>query len=240
MKKICLLFIILAITLSAQTFEVKVHHLSKKDILGSEMVFDMTIKNIGSQSQTLAIIRESNILPADWHSSLCFTSCFASHVDTIKTTRDYGSNAIAPGDSIKISLHVFSKNNPGTARVKLKIVDLSSPSNHKSFDFEAVAGKTTGITENNEKIPVKFNLAQNYPNPFNPATKIEFGITEESRVKIEVFNILGEKVTILTDKFLTPGTYTVDFSAQNLPSGVYFYKLTANNYTKVRKMILEK
>ena len=89
-------------------------------------------------------------------------------------------------------------------------------------------------------------LYQNYPNPFNPSTNIKFKINESSRVKLEVFDSLGGKVTTLVDKRISAGTYTYPFDlgakmnkAANA-SGVYFYKLTVNNYSISKKMVFLK
>jgi hypothetical protein len=75
--------------------------------------------------------------------------------------------------------------------------------------------------ESNE-IPTKFSLYQNYPNPFNPTTTIEFDIPERTNVKLTIYDILGREVETLIDKELEPGRYKLNFTATNLPSGVYF------------------
>jgi hypothetical protein len=85
-----------------------------------------------------------------------------------------------------------------------------------------------------------FELQQNYPNPFNPTTKIKFSIPQAGDVKLEVFNLLGERITTLVDEFLSIGNYETEFSAVNLPSGIYFYKLQASSFIETKKMILMK
>ena len=90
------------------------------------------------------------------------------------------------------------------------------------------------------KIPTVFSLAQNYPNPFNPTTMITYDIPRTSEVTIAVYNVLGEKVATLVDGRLNAGEYKVSFDGGNLPSGVYFYRIQAGNYTSARKMILIK
>ncbi len=88
-----------------------------------------------------------------------------------------------------------------------------------------------------------FNLEQNYPNPFNPTTKINFAIPNSSQIvktTLEVFDILGNKVATLMDQNLAPGYYTVDFNANYLSSGVYFYKLSYGSYSLTKKMMLIK
>lgn len=100
---------------------------------------------------------------------------------------------------------------------------------------------------NNEDIvnPVITALSGNYPNPFNPSTTIQFSLKERGHVSLEVFNILGQKVKTLVDNELTPGAHSVawngkDNKGQNLPSGVYFYRMKSGRYTSTKKMIMMK
>jgi hypothetical protein len=86
----------------------------------------------------------------------------------------------------------------------------------------------------------EYTLYQNYPNPFNPSTTIKYSIPELSKVKLTLFNLLGEEVTTLVDEERSAGNYSVEFNASNLPSGVYFYQLMAGEYTSVKKMLLIK
>jgi hypothetical protein len=97
-----------------------------------------------------------------------------------------------------------------------------------------------GIHENNNEIPASYSLSQNYPNPFNPATKIDFAIPQNEFVTLKIFDILGRETATLVSKDLTAGSYTVDFDASVLSSGVYFYKITAGNYSDIKRMILAK
>ena len=114
----------------------------------------------------------------------------------------------------------------------------------KQIDFD---GSFDYSSEVNIEIlaPGEFALAQNYPNPFNPSTKISFGLAIDSKVKINVYNLLGEQVALLINSEMTAGNHDVTFDATHLNSGVYFYKLeaTGNNgqsFTSTRKMILTK
>jgi len=88
--------------------------------------------------------------------------------------------------------------------------------------------------------PVNYTLHQNYPNPFNPATTIQYEIPRDESVSLVVYNLLGQKITTLIDNKKRAGRYEVVFKANNLASGVYFYKLTAGNYTEIKRMILTK
>ncbi|MGE5432294.1 MAG: T9SS type A sorting domain-containing protein [Syntrophomonadaceae bacterium] len=87
---------------------------------------------------------------------------------------------------------------------------------------------------------LKYNLFQNYPNPFNPATTVRFTIPEETKVSLKVFNALGVEVADLMDTVKPAGDYAVEFSGENLPSGIYFLQLKAGSYMSIKKMILLK
>jgi hypothetical protein len=91
----------------------------------------------------------------------------------------------------------------------------------------------------------KFQLKQNYPNPFNPSTTIEFELPKTGNVTLKIFNILGEKVATLVSDRLTTGSYSYDWDASNLASGVYLYRLfvesltgEAGDFVETRKMVL--
>lgn len=84
------------------------------------------------------------------------------------------------------------------------------------------------------------NSINNYPNPFNPVTKISFSIKENGLTKVQVFDILGNKVADLVNEFLTAGSYEAPFDASRLPSGTYIYTIKSNNYSAVKKMLLVK
>ncbi len=82
--------------------------------------------------------------------------------------------------------------------------------------------------------------AKNYPNPFNPNTTISYTLKENASVRLTVYDRLGREVKVLVDESQNAGTHTVEFNASNLPSGIYFYRIKANEKTEVRKMILAK
>lgn len=96
------------------------------------------------------------------------------------------------------------------------------------------------VTENPGEIPTRFELLQNYPNPFNPSTDITFAVPTSEWVKITVFDVMGREISTLINEKVNAGSYTVNFDASGLSTGVYFYKMTAGSYTSMKKMVLMK
>jgi hypothetical protein len=91
-----------------------------------------------------------------------------------------------------------------------------------------------------ELVPQQYELSQNYPNPFNPATTIEFAIPQESFVELKVFDVLGNEVITLANDNYSAGTYKILFNADDLPSGIYIARLTAEDFVQTSKMLLLK
>lgn len=89
-------------------------------------------------------------------------------------------------------------------------------------------------------LPAEYSITQNYPNPFNPSTKIDFSLPVDSKVTLKVYDISGKEIAVLVNSQMTAGIHTVDFNASGLSSGVYFYAISAGNFTKTVKMILAK
>ena len=85
--------------------------------------------------------------------------------------------------------------------------------------------------------PVRYWLNQNYPNPFNPETTIEYHLPGQTRVTIKVFDLLGREVSTLVDGVKGPGYESVKFDAHGLASGLYFYRLQADDFTETRKLL---
>jgi hypothetical protein len=95
-----------------------------------------------------------------------------------------------------------------------------------------------GVEEHKNTLPDKFLLKQNYPNPFNPSTNIKFSLPNPEHIEIEVYNIIGQRVEILLNQQTKAGNHEVEFNAQNLSSGIYFYRIEAGEFQDVKKMIL--
>ncbi len=97
-----------------------------------------------------------------------------------------------------------------------------------------------GVASRSNLVPTTTELIGNYPNPFNPNTTIEFNIAKTEFVELNIYNTMGQKVDVLVSEELPSGSYTVDFSGQNLASGIYFYTLSTSTFVATKKMILLK
>ena len=155
---------------------------------------------------------------------------------------------INPKDSIVIPLK-FKPGKEGVMKAAFNIRSFSIYNKASQMIARQVmlSGKTDNISSvaQNDIKPNKFILSQNYPNPFNPSTIIKYEIPFASKVKIEIFNTLGQKISTLLDAYKQAGTYKVTWDAKNYSSGVYFYSVEASDseghiYKDIKKMILIK
>ena len=137
----------------------------------------------------------------------------------------------------------FTSDVPDQALITMTIEDpmgsIAHPGSYFIIDDLAFS-QTTDIQEVTRTIPKDYQLDQNYPNPFNPVTHIRYGLPSASNVNIEVYNSLGQSVTVLENDYQTAGYHTVSFDGSQLPSGIYFYRIDAGSYHKVMKMMLVK
>lgn len=93
--------------------------------------------------------------------------------------------------------------------------------------------------DENELIPVEYSLSA-YPNPFNPVTTLSFGIEKAGNVRLDIFNVAGQRVRTLGDAVYAAGYHTITFDARDLPSGIYFAKINAGNFVKTEKLVMMK
>ena len=107
-------------------------------------------------------------------------------------------------------------------------------------EIRSIYNDIQNVSYVSSEIPDKFNLKQNYPNPFNPVTNLEFGISNPGFVTLKIFDMLGNEITTLVKEELGPGEYKVEFDGTNFASGMYFYKLTSENFSQTKKMNLIK
>ena len=136
------------------------------------------------------------------------------------------------------TLTIYSTSATGDYYLYATLTDDSSASDKDTIlvrvsDVSAVEQLTT-------LLPKEFVVEQNYPNPFNPSTTLRFGLPEAASVRVEVYNVTGQRVASMEQGALTAGFHTVQFKAGRLPSGMYYYKITAGTHTAVKKMILVK
>lgn len=140
----------------------------------------------------------------------------------------------------------------GNENVKIKANDVDlkiyDAYNQDNFSVVLKSGNEAAITVKGQtklaiqtvEIPDEFALYQNYPNPFNPTTNIKFALPDNAIVKINVYNILGERVAELINKQMEPGYHTIEFNASQLASGIYFYSIEAGRFVNTKKLMLLK
>ncbi len=144
------------------------------------------------------------------------------------TTIGYREGA---GTTTEQQLYSFSDNvstlNAHQISYRLKQIDYNG-----TFSYSNIIEVTV--------LPVRFSLSQNYPNPFNPSTLISFSIPNRENVALDVYNLLGQKVTSILNKEMEGGSYEINFDASKLSAGIYFYTLRAGSFTSTKKMMLLK
>jgi ribosomal protein S28E/S33 len=112
-------------------------------------------------------------------------------------------------------------------------------------DAVVILDSVTAISDEDNLLPTKYTLHQNYPNPFNPSTTIKYELPKYSKVKIDIYNILGQRVITLINSKQEPGFYELFWNGKNnfgsnIASGIYFYRIVANNFIKTKKMVFLK
>jgi hypothetical protein len=167
--------------------------------------------------------------------------------------------ALSAGEGSVANL-VFEVNDPTVSEIRLEKNVTESPAHDLVFvyntrsgenqlaldevrpDFEAI---TVALSGTNGSLPTEYALDQNYPNPFNPDTQIGLALPTDSHVRLDIFNVLGQHVRNLVDDEMPAGTHTVmwdgrDTDGSSVASGVYFYRITAEDFTSSKKMMLLK
>jgi len=152
----------------------------------------------------------------------------ANHTST-SDTRIWSSGLLAPSQSY---LRQFTT--PGTFSYACSV--------HVFMTGVIVVKATSVGDENSAGVPKHYILNQNFPNPFNSSTRISFYLPKSGNVKLEVYNILGQKIRTLLEKFEEPGAKTIfwdgtDDRGLNVPTGIYFYRLTAQDFVDTKKMV---
>ena len=152
-------------------------------------------------------------------------------VSTMPTPTNQPNNDVRFGDYIGVDYH------------KGRIVPVWTDERSGGTNQECYTGiisTPVNVNSISSLIPVKFELKQNYPNPFNPVTHLEFGISNSGFISLKIYDMMGKEIALLVNEKKNPGTYEVEFDGSSLSSGVYFYTLSADNFTETKSMILLK
>ncbi len=105
------------------------------------------------------------------------------------------------------------------------------------LDTTTVGIETAGMQRT---LPTRISLSQNFPNPFNPTTQINYALPQDAKVRLDIYNLLGQKVATLVDRKQQAGYHSVRWDASSFASGVYFYRLQAGDFVETKRMILLK
>jgi len=166
------------------------------------------------------------------------------------TVESGASGTVAPGDSTLLGFKATTNLIPVGAASASLLIDNNDPVTGQ-VTIPVVVDVLTGVTEQEPGLPEEYALNQNFPNPFNPVTYIKFALPQESAVRLNVYNMLGQKVITLIDGHQSAGYFTVQWNGRNnsgrsVASGVYFYRLEATatagsaSFNSLKKMILLK
>lgn len=208
------------------TFTVQGNILLGQQILDS--MYNRYLNTPGTMAEKLmAALQGAKVIGAD-------TRCFVRNTSTISAF-----------------IRVAKPTDPQSGPYWLDLNVQNTLSGHDPIDSLQILfnqWQTTGISNNQGIYPETFSLEQNYPNPFNPNTSITFDIGKLSYVKLAVYDIAGKEVAVLADYNFHRGRYTINFDATGLASGVYIYRIFANdvlqgttqNFTDTKKMIIVK
>jgi len=165
-----------------------------------------------------------------------------------------GQPDLAAGDGDLATL-TFEITDPGIETIILESTSFSSPRRELSFMWTEIDadgmfrvhemspefGPTSiNIAATTADVPSEWELSQNYPNPCNASTRINFALPIDSDVRLDIYNVLGQKVATLVDELLPAGRHSVDWNDNTMASGMYFYRLQTENFTETRKMVLLK
>ena len=134
------------------------------------------------------------------------------------------------GTTTEASNYFFADKNVSGNLVKYRLKQIDYDG---SFTYSKVIEVTLKLAET-------YKLCQNYPNPFNPTTTISYTMPENGHVELEIYNSLGQKIETLINKTMQAGIHQITWNAQNVPSGIYFYKIVINNFSQMNKMVLLK
>lgn len=146
---------------------------------------------------------------------------------------------VAVGDTAVVNV-TFTPTDSIQYNATLRVVGNDPFTPVRTVNLSGLGMGTVSISQVGTEIPSAFSLSQNFPNPFNPSTSINFAIPVQGMVSLKVYDLLGKEVATLVNGVKTPGVYVADFDAAKLTSGIYFYKLEAEGFVDVKRMVLIK
>ncbi|NUN10724.1 MAG: T9SS type A sorting domain-containing protein [Ignavibacteriaceae bacterium] len=246
-KSVIFFFVILLSAASfPQDITVTLHDTLVSGNPGSEMIFDVDVKNISAGDVAVYVVRTRNELPSTWQSALCFDFCFASFVDSIATTPDFGSSPLTAGETRRIQLHIFADMvTPGTAYVDMKIGTLRNPDVIFPVRLRAIVPATSVEKEDaggKNRTSLSF-----YPNPYfissgvnSGSPKIFIETSSASFGTLTLYNIRGEAAAVIYEGYLEGGRHTFSFDAGSLASGIYFCTYRTKTESATGKLLLMK
>ncbi len=188
---------------------------------GEELADYGTLYNLTDSLITVYVVRENENLPAGWSTSLCFDTCATPEIDTLTA-------AVEAGDSLEFSVHFFTGDDAGQGYVDLSIFVEGSPDTFfQTLHAETQSTDIAGAATFN---PGEFYLFGNFPNPFNNSTSIRFYAPAKIlSTTLSVFNVSGQLVAQIRKGATGAGVHTIRFNAQELSSGLYFYRISVRS-----------
>lgn len=188
-------------------------------------------------------VRMNCMPPNQWQHYICTDTNNAAVLGTGRQTRYFNNAGFEGGHSRKYAkgiglFYAWSQGlDGGTFVCTRQMILLGCVINGVTYGDTSML---VGMYQISNEVPERYLLMQNYPNPFNPVTKIQYALPENAVVKFTVYDVLGKEVETLVDEIQTAGYYEAEWNAADYPSGVYYYKLSAGDYTETKKMVLMK
>jgi len=153
----------------------------------------------------------------------------------VSDTSDFSSLIVDADSLLETSFDVTGLSNSVTYFWRVSATnDLGTSDWSEAWSFTTLA---TSV-DDDKQLPTEFSLSQNYPNPFNPSTVIRYGLPEKAHVRLEVFNVLGQRVALLVDAERDAGYHEQVLVGQTFSSGIYFYKVTADRFAETRRLVI--
>jgi len=203
----------------------------------------------GGTANTIAAVQDAGpIIPVELSAftvNAVSTNNMNIEWSTASETNNYGFEIERSSDGITFNKIGFVEGNGTTTKMhnySYADENLNSGDYYyrlKQIDFDG-SYKYSEVIKAEIQTPDEYGLEQNYPNPFNPVTTIPFRIKDAGRVQIKVYNILGQEVATIVDRHVNPGFYRESYNAARLGSGVYFYRMTVNGKSLLKRFVLVK